>query len=307
MKKLYYSGFGDEAARDIASQIKATRELGWSNIEARSVDGQNINDLPEAEFEAVAKALDTAGVRVDCLGSAVANWGRSIHAPFEATMIEAQRAVRRMARLKTREIRVMSYGILRDRSSDNQMEEERFRRLRELLKLFADAGITMLHENCENYGGMGWQYTLRLVENVPGLKLVFDPANAMRDVARGEPEPKPRQSAWMFYKNVRPHIARVHIKDGIFLRPRPSEIFDEVHYTWPGEGHADVWRILYDLVRTDYTGALSIEPHLSDNFSFLDPKLESRAQQLYAGYVAYGRRLMELVASLQSELGKKAG
>jgi len=43
--------------------------------------------------------------------------------------------------------------------------------------MFADAGLTALHENCMNYGGMGWQFTLKLLENVPGLKLVYDTGN----------------------------------------------------------------------------------------------------------------------------------
>ena len=36
---MYYTGFADEAANDLATQIKATKELGWSNIESRRIDG----------------------------------------------------------------------------------------------------------------------------------------------------------------------------------------------------------------------------------------------------------------------------
>ena len=48
-----------------------------------------------------------------------------------------------MQRLGTKLIRIMSFAVITDREPDDQMEEERFQRLRELRKLFADAGMTM--------------------------------------------------------------------------------------------------------------------------------------------------------------------
>ena len=71
---MYYTGFADEAANDLATQIKATKELGWSNIESRRIDGVNIHDLPEAAFDKVCEELEAAGVRINCFGSEVANW-----------------------------------------------------------------------------------------------------------------------------------------------------------------------------------------------------------------------------------------
>ena len=50
------------------------------------------------------------------------------------------------------------------------MEAERFRRMREVTKMFADVGLQAVHENCMNYGGLSWQHALRLLDNVPGLK-----------------------------------------------------------------------------------------------------------------------------------------
>jgi xanthine phosphoribosyltransferase len=34
-----------------------------------------------------------------------------------------------------------------------------------------------MHENCRNYGGLSHQHTLKLLDNVPELKLVFDTGN----------------------------------------------------------------------------------------------------------------------------------
>ena len=80
-----------------------------------------------------------------------------------------------------------------------------------------------------NYGGMGWTYTLKLVKNIPGLKLIFDTGNPVGSLDRSAPKPYPTQSSWDFYSHVKEHIAYVHIKDGVY---DPEK--NEVTYTYPG-------------------------------------------------------------------------
>jgi sugar phosphate isomerase/epimerase len=283
-----WSGFADEAAPDLDGQIRATRALGWRAIEARTVDGRNLHDLPEADFEAAAAKLDAAGVAVDCFGSAIANWGKKITDPPDASLAETRRAIPRMRRLGTRFVRIMSYAVLKDRAPEDQMEEERFRRLREIVALFRGEGFVPLHENCMNYGGMGWRYTLRLLENVPGLQLVFDTGNPVFTEDYAKPPPRPRQSSWEFYAQVRDHVARVHIKDG---RVGPD---GKTVYTWPGDGDGDVRRVVADLLARGFAGAISIEPHLA--VVFHDATVQSEADVRFANYVEYGRRMMRLVA-----------
>jgi sugar phosphate isomerase/epimerase len=197
-----------------------------------------------------------------------------------------------MQRLGTQLIRIMSFAVLKDRGPEDQMEAERFRRLRELLALFQDAGITPVHENCMNYGGMGWKYTLRLVENVPGLKLVFDTGNPVFTPDYAKPEPRPRQSAWEFYSQVKNHIAYVHIKDGIWNPETQTCI-----YTYPGEGQGDVRGIMEDLLRNGYDGGISIEPHLAKIFH--DDCGETQASAMHRTYVEYGRRMEKLIAQVR--------
>ena len=47
---MYLTGFADEAAQDLATQIKATKELGWNAIESRNINGKNIHDISEAWY-----------------------------------------------------------------------------------------------------------------------------------------------------------------------------------------------------------------------------------------------------------------
>ena len=75
---MYLTGFADEAAADIDGQIRATKELGWSRIEMRNVDGVNLHDLPEDKFDEVYGKLADAGIEVNCFGSGIANWAKSI-------------------------------------------------------------------------------------------------------------------------------------------------------------------------------------------------------------------------------------
>ena len=39
---MFLTGFADEAGASLATQIKATRELGWKFIETRNLDGKNL-------------------------------------------------------------------------------------------------------------------------------------------------------------------------------------------------------------------------------------------------------------------------
>ena len=42
---MYFSGFADEVSADIHQQIKATKELGWSNIESRVMGSGNLKNM----------------------------------------------------------------------------------------------------------------------------------------------------------------------------------------------------------------------------------------------------------------------
>ncbi|NIA21079.1 MAG: TIM barrel protein [Anaerolineaceae bacterium] len=289
---MYLTGFADEAGVGVETQIKATRELGWKFIEARKIDGQaNIHDISDAAFDALCEKLEAAGLAINCFGSAIANWGKQITDPFDETLAEVRRAIARMQRLDCKLIRVMSYAVLAGREPDDQMEEERFRRMRELQKRFADAGLTMVHENCMNYGGLGWTYTMKLVENVPGLKLVFDTGNPVGSADRSKPQPCPRQSSWEFYTNVKAHVVYVHIKDGHY-----DADGDKLVCTYAGEGDGDVKRIVKDLLDNGYEGGFSMEPHLA--VVHHNSSVKSDEQVMYDSYVEYGRRFMKLIAEV---------
>ena len=296
---MYLSGIADEAGANIDAQIKATRELGWRHIEARNVEvagfpKANLHDIPDAAFEIVVEKLSAAGLQVNCFGSTIGNWAKKIEDPFDLTLAEARRAIPRMQRLGTKFIRVMSYKVS---DGEEQMEAERFRRMRELTKMFIDAGLQPVHENCMNYGGMSWRHALQLLENVPGLKWVFDTANPVFNGDRAKPAPHPRQDPWEFYLKVKPWIAHVHIKDAKW---NPAK--NDADYTMPGDGDGAVRPIIKDLLAGGYDACFSIEPHLAVVFHDATVKASDEAQ--FNSYVEYGRRLEKLIGEVQIELGR---
>jgi sugar phosphate isomerase/epimerase len=294
---VFYTGFADEAGKGIDAQIRATRALGWSAIEARAVDGVNLTDITDAAFDAVQGALASAGVRVSCFGSAVANWGKDPRKEedFTRSREELARALPRMKRLGCSQIRGMSFTAVRDEAPDSPaIEAAVIRKLAVLVKMCEDAGVQYLHENCANFGGLSFEHTLRLVDRLrsPAFGLIFDTGNPVTTMDhRGAPPWKP-QSAWEFYRNVRPYIRSVHVKDGRYLGPSGG-IFANAEYTWPGEGNGDVRRIVADLLATGYDGAFSMEPHMAAVYH--DASRTSTEDAAFQTYVEYGRRFMKIV------------
>ncbi len=294
---MYLTGIADEAGASIDVQIKATKELDWKYIEARVVEvpgypAGNIHDIPDAAFDALVDKVTKAGIQISGFGSAIGNWGKKIDQPGESSLAETRRAILRMQRLGTKMVRIMSFA---PRDAEDQMEEERFRRLREITKLFLDAGIQPVHENCMNYGGMGWPFTLKMLDNVPGLKLVFDTGNPILNADRSKPKPWPQQDSWEFYSHVRDHVIHVHVKDAVWVPAKK-----DADYKFPGEGDAQVRKILKDLFSRGYDGGISIEPHMA--VVFHDKTVKASPEAQYNNYVEYGRRMGKMVDEIRAEL-----
>jgi len=294
---MFLSGVADEAGSNIDTQIKATRELGWKHFEARVVEVTgypkgNIHDIPDRAFDILCDKVAASGLKIHCFGSAIANWGKKIDQPFDSSLAEAKRAIPRMQKLGTKFVRIMSFAV---RDGEDQMEEERFRRLREITKMFLDAGIQPVHENCMNYGGMGWPFALKLLDNVPGLKWLFDTANPVFNDDRSKSKPWRKQDPWEFYTHVKPFIVHVHIKDAKW---NPAK--NDADYTYPGEGDGAVRPIIKDLLASGYDAGFSIEPHVA--VVFHDASVTASEEQQYSSYVEYGHRLEKLIAEIRKEL-----
>ncbi len=281
---MFYSGISDESGKDIATQIKAHQELGWRHLELRGIDGVNLTQLDDDQFDAVYAAVADAGMTVSCFASAIANWARPITGDFAEDEQDLRRAIPRMHRFSTPFIRVMSYPNDPERPIDeSEWRKESIRRMKILARLAEDGGVMLVHENCSGWGGLSAENSNILLGEVnsPALKVVFDTGNP---VTYG-------QNAWEYYQLVAEDIVYVHIKDA-------QKIDGKDHYCMCGDGEGYVKEIVADLLKNGYDGGFSIEPHLA---AVIHTGQEAEdAQRLYKSYTDYGRRLMEIVEAARA-------
>ena len=294
---MIITGIGDEAAGGIDGQIKAHQALGWKTIEMRGVEVPgfpkgNFHEIPDAAFDIAAGKLRDADISVLCFGSTIMNWQKTVATPFDVTLAEVRRCIPRMQKLGTKFVRVMSFKPGDDEAT---IPTEVFTRVREVTKMFLDAGLQPVHENCMNYGGMSWKHALELLDQAPGLKWVFDTANPVFNADRSKPKPWSKQSAWEFYTHLKPHSVHVHIKDA---RWNPAK--NDADYTMPGAGDGYVREVIQDLLASGYDGAFSAEPHIA--VVFHDAAVTASAEQQFNSYVEYGRALEKLITEVQGEL-----
>ncbi|MBI4657231.1 MAG: sugar phosphate isomerase/epimerase [Verrucomicrobia bacterium] len=295
------TGIGDEGANTIDGQIRATNELGWKFIEMRGVEvpgfpKANLHDIPEPAFGLVERKLNDAGVGIYCFGSTVMNWAKTVETPFEVTLAEVKRAIPRMQRLGTKFIRIMSF---KPKEDDDRIPSQVFERVREVTKMFLDAGLQPVHENCMNYGGMSWRHAQELLDKIPGLKWVFDTANPIFNPDRSKAKPWPKQDPWEFWTQVRDHTVHIHVKDATW---NPAK--NDADYNFPGEGQGRVRDILKDAFARGYDAGISIEPHMVVVFHDAQSKA-SNEDAMRANYVEYGRRLERLINVVKAEFAKQ--
>jgi sugar phosphate isomerase/epimerase len=274
---MFFSGIADEAGSAIEEQIQAHRELGWKHIELRNVDGVGVADLSDKAFEDVIERLGESGIAISCFASQLCNWSRPITKHFDIDRGELARAIPRMQRTGCRFIRTMSYPNAG--WPEQEWKEEVFARLRVLARMAEDAGVMLLHENCNGWGGLGPEQSLELLETVgsPAFKLLWDTGNP---IGHG-------QDPWEYFSAVKEHVAYVHIKDAAAGQD------GTVRYTYPGEGQGRVEDVVRDLLAGGYASGFSIEPHLAAIVH--EGKAAEESEDAHAKYVEYGRRLMALV------------
>ena len=218
------------------------------------------------------------------------NWAKTVETPWDITVAEVDRCIPRMKRAGAQFVRIMS---LKPGEETYVTPRIVFQRVREVTSRFLDAGLTPVHENCMNHGGMSWQHALELLEKCPGLKWVFDTANPVFNADRSKSKPWPQQDPWEFWEHVRDHVVHLHVKDATWNVEKK-----DADYNWPGEGQGRVRDILRDALARGYSGGVSIEPHMVVVFHDVTSKSASE-DGARKNFVEYGRRLERLIIELR--------
>ncbi|MGE4550634.1 MAG: sugar phosphate isomerase/epimerase family protein [Opitutales bacterium] len=280
-----FTGFADEAEKTLEAQISTLREVGWSAIELRLIDGKNVCDQTDDEWKQTRDLLQAENIEVVGFGGQIGNWARPITTDFQVDLDEIRRVAPRMRETATKFLRIMSYP--NDETSPlavDAWKSEVFRRLKELTAIAEGEGIVLAHENCNGYGATAKGY-LEMVDavNSPALQLILDTGNnSLHD--------NDVEVTWNYYKACRSEITHVHVKCA-----KPGEDGGD-HVTCHVDEDPVQKRIFLDMEATGYDGWLSIEPHIKAAIHAgqdVDDTGEARTV-----WVEFGRRLEKLVEEL---------
>jgi len=274
---MILSGIADEAGKDIATQIKAHKQLGWDHIELRFVNGKNVSgEVSDEKFDQVRKELEDNQMTVSCFASAIGNWSRHITDDFNNDLNDLKVSIGRMKALGVKYMRVMSWkgeGV-----PESQWRNEAVRRSKELSKIAEDAGIYLCHENCTGWGGLSADNMIEIKQAVdsPNFVLLYDIGNT---IGHGY-EP------WQFFEKIRNNFEYLHVKDAR-KNPQGGHSND---FTYCGDGDAMVREILSKIILEDgYNGVISIEPHISSIVTMTEKK--AGEEELFPSYIKYGKKL----------------
>ncbi len=242
------SGFADEIADDLETQLDVLNEVGIDHLDLRSVDGTNVLDFDDDEAELIRRSLEKRGFSVAAIGSPIGKIG--IEDDFEPHKDRFERALELSEFFGADYIRLFSYWMPEDNDPTEYRDEVMYR-MRWKADRAEAAGVTILHENEKDIYGDTPERCRDLVETVDSsaFGLIFDPANFLEIGVRPYPE--------AFVQLVE-HVEALHIKDAVYgergnIRPA-------------GEGDGEIPATVEALAKRGFVGYTSLEPHLAEAF-----------------------------------------
>lgn len=244
---IILTGFADEIAASLDTQMRVLDKLHMNHIEMRGVDGRNFVEYTEEEARDVRKRLEDRGFALSAVGSPIGKIG--ITDDFAPHMELFKHTVELAHIMGTPNIRMFSFYVPRE-------EAESCRgKVMEQLGQFADYAAAneavLLHENEKGIYGEMAENCLDIMKCFAGphFKAVFDFANFVQV----------GQDTLEAYELLKPYIAYIHVKDALL---KDGSVVPA------GHGDGNVREILGRLKADGYSGYLSLEPHLSEFTGF---------------------------------------
>ena len=101
------SGFADEIAQDLTTQLESLKKLNMQYMEMRGVDGNNLIYHTPEKVQEIKKRLDDAGISLSAIGSPLGKIG--IDEEFTPHFEDFKRAVDIAHKVETKNIRMFSF------------------------------------------------------------------------------------------------------------------------------------------------------------------------------------------------------
>jgi sugar phosphate isomerase/epimerase len=262
---ITFSAFADEIGPDLKLQMDVCEANGVRCIDVRGIDGKNVSAMSADEVGGYRRRMDDRGFRVPCIGSPLGK----IHMDedFGKHLDMLQRCFDAAAGFGTKLIRVFSFYP----SQGKKIADERagvLERLSKMVALAEKADMILMHENEKAIYGAIPQNVVDLFGQIRSKHFlsIFDPANFVEEGIA------PYEQGWT--KGLKEITVYFHIKD--------KKASGGGTCVPAGEGDGQIDRIFADLKKSNWSGYMTLEPHMAaaGKFSgYTGPDLFARAVQ----------------------------
>ena len=239
MKTINMYAFADEASASVDKQIIAMKRNGLQGLEIRNVDGINVSDITLEKAKEVHQKMKAAGLKVWSIGSPLGKIG--IEDEFEPHLEKLKHTLEVAKILECDNIRMFSFYLPAGKNPE-EYREEVMRRLKAMVAVAKDTGITLCHENEKGIYGDNAARCLDIHKEIPELGGIFDPANFIQC----------EQETLKAWEMLHSYIKYMHIKDALadgLVVPAGA-----------GIGHV---KEILDAFLAQSGDSVTIEPHLT--------------------------------------------
>ena len=278
-ENIVLTGFADEIAASLDTQMQVLEKLHMNHIEMRGVDGRNFVEYSEAEAREIRKRLEDRGFALSAVGSPIGKIG--IADDFAPHMELFKHTVELAHIMNTPNIRMFSFYVPRENAAS--CKEQVLERLGQFVDYAAASGVVLLHENEKGIYGEMAEGCLDILKQFAGehFKAVFDFANFVQA----------GQDTLEAYELLKPYISYIHVKDALL---KDGSVVPA------GYGDGNVKEILRRLKADGYRGYLSLEPHLSEFTGFSSLEKDGKIGKKLSGEEAFTLAYDALVKILET-------
>ncbi len=192
------SAFADEASRSIDGQIEAMKRNGIELLEIRFVGEKNIKDVTNIEAKEIKNRLADHGMRVWSIGSPTGKI--KMEDDFEPHLDSFKHQLELAQIMGADRYRLFSFYNTDNSEGCFQAVCERMNRMVEAAK---GSGIQLCHENEKGIFGDIAIRCKKLLDAIPSLRAIFDPANFLQC----------GQNTLEAWEMLAPYVDYLHIKD----------------------------------------------------------------------------------------------
>ena len=240
MGRLQLYAFADEAGAEMDVQIRAMLRNNLQGLEIRGVDGENVSLISCEKARDVRRMLDDHGLVTWSVGSPIGKI--QLDDDFDAHKDLLRHTLEVANILGAENMRIFSFYMPKNREPACYRQQV-MDKMGCLLEIAESSGVTLCHENEKGIYGDTAIHCRDLLDTLPKLKGIFDPANF---VQCGE-------NAWEAWNLLKDRIYYLHIKDSM----------EDSCVVPAGFGAGNIPAIIKDYLARGGT-AMTLEPHLME-------------------------------------------